>query len=169
MNARKRIDNLVRRIKARLPGVALRVDAPSRAAGDWFVDVGHRGQSFTVEYRPKLGFGLSSTPADGYGEGPDEFLGDETSLLKRLVQLTRARRRTEPERVRLLRELRAGRRVTQNELAERLGIRQPTVSTMERREDVSLSTLRRYVEALGGELRVSARFGDEMVEIKLGG
>jgi transcriptional regulator with XRE-family HTH domain len=71
-------------------------------------------------------------------------------------------------RAQLLQELRAKRHVTQNELAERLGIRQPTVSKIERREDVNLSTLRRYVEALGGELHVTAKFADATVELALG-
>jgi transcriptional regulator with XRE-family HTH domain len=68
----------------------------------------------------------------------------------------------------LLRELREKRgNVSQIDVAGRLGLRQPTVSKMERREDVNLSSLRRYVEALGGELHVSARFEDCSVEIGL--
>jgi hypothetical protein len=46
-------------------------------------------------------------------------------------------------------------------------VKQPTVSKIERREDVALSTLRRYVEALGGELHVTAQFSDCTVEIGL--
>jgi len=37
---------------------------------------------------------------------------------------------------------------------------------IERREDMNLSTLRRYVRALGGELQVTARFPDSTVEIR---
>ncbi len=144
------------------------MDAPSRSGGDWFLNVAYRGQSFVIEYRPKLGFGLSSTPTDGYGQGPDEFLTDETRLIGRLFTLARSKQKTQPVRAQLLQELRAKRQVTQNELADRLGIRQPTVSKIERREDVNLSTLRRYVEALGGELHVTAKFADATVELALG-
>jgi DNA-binding XRE family transcriptional regulator len=168
MTPKKRIENLRRLIEETLPGAAVGVDAPSRPSGDWFVDIKHQGQSFAVEYRPGLGFGLSSTPSDGYGEGPDEFLPEEAILIDRLGRLVRDRRRTEPQRVHLLQELRSKRQVTQNEVADRLGIRQPTVSKIERREDVNLSTLRRYVKALGGELHVTARFADGMVELGLG-
>ena len=59
-----------------------------------------------------------------------------------------------------LRQLREALGLTQDEMADRLEIGQDTVSRFERREDVRLSTLRSYVEALGGELRVTATFPD---------
>ena len=43
---------------------------------------------------------------------------------------------------------------------------QSEVSKAERRDDHLLSTLRRYIEALGGELEVVARFGDKSVRLK---
>lgn len=58
-------------------------------------------------------------------------------------------------------ELRAARGVTQVELAGRLGVRQASVSQLEHRDDLFVSTLRQYVEALGGHLEVSAVFEDE--------
>ena len=52
-----------------------------------------------------------------------------------------------------LREMRA---MSQQELAERLGVTQPAVAAMERRgEDIKVSTLKRYAEALGGELQIT--------------
>jgi DNA-binding XRE family transcriptional regulator len=122
----------------------------------------------TIEFRPELGFGLSSTPSEGFGEGPDEFLEEATRLVERIARLFRTRNRTEPVRVRLPQELREKRgNISQVDIAGRLGIRQPTVSKIERREDLNMSTLRRYIEALGGELHVSARFEDGSVEIGL--
>lgn len=50
--------------------------------------------------------------------------------------------------------------VTQEELAEKLQIRQSNVSRLERRSDVQLSTLYDYVHALGGELDVRIRLPD---------
>ena len=55
-----------------------------------------------------------------------------------------------------LRRLREERGLTQGEMARRLGITQPEVSKLERRPDVRLSTMRAYVAALGGRLRLSA-------------
>ncbi len=68
----------------------------------------------------------------------------------------------------LMNELRVMRRLTQQDLAERLGTRQSTVSKIEQREDPTLSVLRHYVEALGGELLVMVRFADGIVEYCLG-
>ena len=54
---------------------------------------------------------------------------------------------------------------TQVELAEALEMTQGQVSETERREDHRLSTLGRYVEALGGRLEVIARFGDQSIRL----
>ena len=60
-----------------------------------------------------------------------------------------------------LANIRTSRRVTQVELAARLGRSQGNISELERRSDVYLSSLREYVAALGGDLEISAVFGDE--------
>lgn len=57
-------------------------------------------------------------------------------------------------------ELRRQLDLTQEQLASALGTSQASVSKLERRSDLYLSTLRRYVEALGGELEITARFPD---------
>jgi transcriptional regulator with XRE-family HTH domain len=59
-----------------------------------------------------------------------------------------------------LNDLRRARRITQEELAERLGTRQSNVSKLERRTDVRISTLRDVIEAMGGELQIVAHFAD---------
>jgi len=58
--------------------------------------------------------------------------------------------------------------MTQVQLAETLGISQGNVSRLETRSDVYLSTLRSYVEALGGHLEIAAVFGDERVAVAVG-
>ena len=58
------------------------------------------------------------------------------------------------------RTLREGIGKSQVEIAEALGIDQGEVSRIERRRDIRLPTLRRYVEALGGALEVAAVFPD---------
>lgn len=54
---------------------------------------------------------------------------------------------------------------TQESVAERLEVSQAELSRFENRSDRKLSTLRRYVEALGGELEVIANFGDKRVRL----
>ncbi len=64
-----------------------------------------------------------------------------------------------------LHELRRARELTQTTLSEMLGIKQANVSKIEQRTDLLISTLRRYVEALGGTLEVVARFPEGSVQI----
>ena len=59
-----------------------------------------------------------------------------------------------------LQELRERRGVTQEQVAGQLETSRPNVSRIEREIDVRMSTLQRYVEALGGELELVARFPD---------
>jgi DNA-binding XRE family transcriptional regulator len=62
-------------------------------------------------------------------------------------------------------ELRSARRLTQTELAEVLRVDQGSISKLERRTDMYISTLRRYVEAMGGSLQIRAVFPDGEVQI----
>lgn len=66
-----------------------------------------------------------------------------------------------------LAELRKAREVTQVEIAGLLARGQSTVSALEHSEDPKLSTLREYVEALGGRLEIAAVFDDERFELKV--
>lgn len=64
-----------------------------------------------------------------------------------------------------LQELRQARQLSQKDIAELLELTQPEVSKMERRADVYVSTLRRYIKAMGGELEIRANFPDGSVNI----
>jgi transcriptional regulator with XRE-family HTH domain len=57
-------------------------------------------------------------------------------------------------------ELRRAHKLTQERIAETLGIGQDQVSRLEQRADLLLSTLRSYVEAMGGRLTIIAEFPD---------
>lgn len=59
-----------------------------------------------------------------------------------------------------LRELRRARKLTQVRVAKKLGISQDSVSRLEKRSDLLLSTLRKTVEAMGGHLSLVAEFPD---------
>lgn len=65
-----------------------------------------------------------------------------------------------------LRELREAAGQTQTELATLAEMSQAEVSRLERRDDHMLSTLRRVVKALGGEVEVHARFPGRIVVLK---
>jgi len=89
-------------------------------------------------------------------------------LRSRMTPQQRERSRKIAERLRAkmaLADLRQARRLTQEDTAEILGNRQAAVSKIERRTDMHVSTLRRYVEALGGELEIIAHFPEGDVRI----
>ncbi len=55
-------------------------------------------------------------------------------------------------------QLRQALKLSQEQVAEELGITQAAVSRLEHRPDLFVSTLRRFIEAMGGELELRARF-----------
>lgn len=59
-----------------------------------------------------------------------------------------------------LRDLRQAHELTQERMSEVLGIGQEGVSRLEQRSDLLISTLRGFVKAMGGELRLIAEFPD---------
>jgi transcriptional regulator with XRE-family HTH domain len=64
-----------------------------------------------------------------------------------------------------LQALRERRGARQSAVARRLGTSRPNVSRIEQEADIRLSTLARYVEALGGDLEIRAVFDDESVRL----
>ena len=60
-----------------------------------------------------------------------------------------------------LAEVRKERRITQEKMAETLGIGQMQISRLERRKDPRLSTMQRTVAAMGGQLTLIATFPDQ--------
>ncbi len=64
-----------------------------------------------------------------------------------------------------LHELRQARARSQEDLAHELNVGQPAVVKLERRADMYVSNLRRYIEALGGSLEITARFPEGSVSI----
>src|SRR6266849_4417095 len=65
-----------------------------------------------------------------------------------------------------LTQLRRARQLSQAALGEILHVEQPAVAKIEKRTDMYVSTLRRFIEAMGGELEIVARFPDRAVRIR---
>jgi DNA-binding XRE family transcriptional regulator len=59
-----------------------------------------------------------------------------------------------------LQEVRQARKLTQEQLAKSLGIKQKQISAIEKRTDMHISTLRRALEAMGGKLTLVVEFPD---------
>jgi DNA-binding XRE family transcriptional regulator len=80
-------------------------------------------------------------------------------------QAMRAAYRRAMEDALRLAEVRETRGITQVELGDALGVSQANISQLENREDLYLSSLRGYVEALGGRLVLLAVFPDQTMEL----
>lgn len=90
-----------------------------------------------------------------------------TTLKERLDRLPKTRRKRVEARAAALiaeemslQDLRRARKRTQVHVAKELGIKQENVSRIERRTDLLISTLRGYVQAMGGRLHLIAEFPD---------
>ena len=65
----------------------------------------------------------------------------------------------------VLAEVRRAMKLSQEELAAILQINQASVAKMEKRTDMYIGTLRRFIQAMGGELEIVARFPDRQIRI----
>lgn len=90
-----------------------------------------------------------------------------TTLAERMNRLPSARRKKVEKRAKALiaeemslQDLRRARKQTQVRVAQELRIKQENVSRIEKRSDLLISTLRGYVEAMGGKLSLVAEFPD---------
>jgi transcriptional regulator with XRE-family HTH domain len=90
--------------------------------------------------------------------------------LRKQIDASPARRaKVEKHKAAMLGELRRQLDLTQVVVADRLDVTQENISQIERgAADVRLSTLSRYIEALGGRLEIRARFPEETVSLSLG-
>ncbi len=89
-------------------------------------------------------------------------------LRNKMSTASQARAREKATRYRAemaINELREARQLTQESLAEILGVNQSAISKLEKRTDMYLSTLKNIVKAMGGTLRIEAVFPDGKVEI----
>lgn len=66
-----------------------------------------------------------------------------------------------------LQEVRRARGLTQAQLAESLGTEQGDISKIERRQNLYLSTLARFISATGGQLRITAVYGETEVDLDI--
>jgi transcriptional regulator with XRE-family HTH domain len=153
------IENLRDELQRRFPDGTFRMSPPVRAEDQWTLDIRYKDRWLVVDWTPPARFAVSSASENTlYGEGPDELYSDSEETLIRIGELLATEERASPPLPALLSRIREDRGVTQAQLAQRMDIAQATVSGMERRKDIQLSTLQRFIEALGGVLQVVARF-----------
>lgn len=104
---------------------------------------------------------MASTKPRGWREVRTGLRVDERAVAKH------AKRMDAEEHAYRLREIREQQGVTQKELADRLDLTQPTISALEAGDldRSALATLKAYVEALGGTVEVTAKFGKQRLTL----
>ncbi len=158
MNA---IENIERDIRQKLPEARTKLRRPRNPEGEWWLDTKLEQHDVTVQWTPRLGFGISASMlGDGYGEAPEETYSTAKDATHRIIELLSNKGHTTPPTTVLIKELRGLFGVTQQQLASELGVQQAAVSKLERRDDMTLSSLRRLVEALGAKLEINVRTAD---------
>jgi DNA-binding XRE family transcriptional regulator len=93
--------------------------------------------------------------------GSDRAASAHGKLTAEIDQRVERRRAT-------LAQLRQAIGLTQAQLAEELGIAQGDVSKIERRDNLRLATLARFIEATGGHLRIVAVYGETEFDLAIG-
>jgi hypothetical protein len=149
-----------------IPGLSIETDAPSDPAGEWFVDLSLDGFRTQVAWRPSFGYGLF-TSGVAYGDRPNEIFRTAELAARRLSQMYAQWQATEQVSPPWLMQLRQLVGTPQTELAAALSCNQPAVSRFEKRDDVKLSTLVSYLNAMGGRLDMRVHFDDLDVAIDL--
>jgi hypothetical protein len=162
------VERLRDQIKERFPTTSLALDPAETSSGSWWLDVELQGHHVAIEWRPSVGFGISTPSDDDFDSRADEIYVSESAALARVEVLLRGRVRTVPPRELTLPKLRELRQLSQVELAGRLRVSQGALSRMERRSDMLIGSLRSAIAAMGGELEVRASFPEgDVVRIKL--
>jgi DNA-binding XRE family transcriptional regulator len=160
------LQTLSQSIARDFPMAEVTVDKPVSATGSWWLDVSLEGRDATIEWRKGRGFGLTVGEAEPMDSGAHEIYGSVREVKKRLYGCLRSGEQTASATSGALGELRAHVGLSQAQLAQRLGVSQAAISQMESGDDIQITTLKRVVKALGGELSVVARFPAREFEIE---
>lgn len=145
-------------LQQEFPEARLDIDAPRDSKGEWFVDVVQGKFRTSVAWRSTLGFGVFTASDQGLGDRPDEIYRDPDDACARVVQLMRRGRASVASELMVLKELRQLMQTSQLDLAEAMQKDQAFISRLEGRDDMLLSSLAQYIEAMGGQLELRARF-----------
>ncbi len=153
-----------------LPKAQITLEKPLHENGFWSMDVRLPGDyHLAIDWREASGFGLTSDAEHGYGEPADEHFKEFEAALMRTFELVKNRMETVPPYAVRIKELRQRLKLSQAEVASRMGVNQAAVSKLEGREDSRVATLRSYAHALGGRLVLKVVFDGVEDEIELVG
>jgi predicted XRE-type DNA-binding protein len=159
MAAMNPMEKLQKTVRKCFPKARCTMDRAAAARGSWFLDIRLGDYWMNVEWHAKRGFGLTARTDVVYGEGSDETYPELGAAARRVLWLLEHRSRTAPPLADQLRNIRVRRRLTQEEIAKRLGVKQSSVSKLESRgENIGLRKLQELLAAMGGQLSLRVIF-----------
>lgn len=159
MTADEIIHEFTRELRAIDDAFTVEVDRPDDVRSEHFLDI--ECGSFSTEVSFKLHFGFGIFVSDGlYGERPDEVFRSPKKAAARVTQLKKSYEADGHISPLKLAEIRSLVGLTQVELAENLGITQPSVQRAESQGNPKLESIAGYVAAMGGRLETRVVFGD---------
>ena len=153
------------KLQAALPGAILTLDRPKQGTGVWFLDVEFHDRSISIQWRPKLGFGITTADSSrAYGEGPDEAHPDADTTIMRSIQLLRGEAIQDiavAGESLTITQVRERLLISQKDIASRLSMSQAAISQLENNLARSqIDTLQKLVSAIGAKLEIRIVFRD---------
>jgi len=138
------------KISQEFTGIFIDFDPAENETDSSWLDIFSEDKNFTIEYKPSQGFGLYLGQVKTYGEGPNEIYRNKDILIKRLSMILKDNK----EEI-SLKEIRELLGITQEDIARLLGQQQPSISKLEKREDLMLKSIFRYINAIGGNVKIN--------------
>lgn len=157
---------LVSGLQLALPQAIIKVDRPRDPDGEWFVDLEDGAFQAPIAWRTSFGFGLF-TSTEGFGDRPSEIFKTAEHAVMRLLQIRQDWEKSHSIQPVTLGQLRQLTGMQQADIAEALDLNQPAISRFEKRDDVKISTLTSYLEAMGGRLDIRAHFNELGISVDL--
>ncbi len=162
------IEQLHTELQRVIPDLTCELDPAASPTGSWWLDARRGHAHVVIEWKPDMGFGVTATPEPGLGEGSHEVYSSLETVARRVGNLLAHGGQTTSLESLDLPALRLLMKMTQQDVAREMQVRQAAVSKLESRTNMHIATLDNYVEALGGELEIWANFPDRRVRISPG-
>jgi len=159
LNLPDAISELSCSLRETMPDAIVDVDRPRDPKGEWWIDISCGDFLSSVAWRESFGFGVFTSQAS-FAERPDEIYKRPDHAAKRLCQILKSWKDFGGADALWLHDLRQICDTPQTSVAEKMSQSQAAISKLEHREDIRISSLRRYLNAMGGRLEMRAVFDD---------
>lgn len=157
------INEIIKQIAKILPGVTITYEEPANPDGLFWIDIKSNDQWITVQYSSSENyFGLFLPDNECPFSKPNEIHRNFDLLLSRLQMIF-----IEDQVEIHLKQIRELLGKTQMDLSMISGQKQSSISKMENRNDLKLSSLKNFIGILGGSLEIVAHFKEFDLPIKL--